>query len=59
MVVFATIAVAVCSSCSGSEEGDQEGVTSETTEKIVQAQDANVELEEIDGTLDSLINAIP
>jgi hypothetical protein len=32
--------------------------TAETTEKIGEAQGANVELEEIDGELDSLMNAI-
>lgn len=48
-------------SCSSSNEGDSENkdaVAPETTKKIEDAQGANIELETMDGELDSLINLI-
>lgn len=58
MIIFA---VGTLVSCGGAEENEVSAdtkVTEETTEKVKEAQDANVELEEIDGELDSLINVI-
>lgn len=50
----------ILSACAGPTESEiNEGpVTTETTEKIKVVQDANVELEEIDGELDSLLNEL-
>lgn len=55
------IAVSMLTACGPSgEKGDDEKmeVTTETSEKIVEVQDVNTELEEIDGELDSLLNQI-
>lgn len=54
------IAVGMLTAC-GSTDSDAEAkmdVTPETIEKIDQAQDVNVELEEIDGELDSLLTLL-
>lgn len=51
--------VTACGSTDSSEgKTDKVAVTPETSEKIKKAQDENIELEEIDGELDSLINSI-
>jgi len=56
LILFAVI---LATSCSSDEEIDPSlKVKSETTEKIKEAQDVNVQLEVIDGELDSLIMTI-
>lgn len=54
------LAVVFATSCSsGDKEVDPSlKVSSDTSEKIKEAQDVNIELEEIDGELDSLIVTI-
>lgn len=42
--------------CGASEVSETDPVKSETTESLKEVQDLNVELEAIDGELDSLIN---
>lgn len=45
--------------CGESDELDkQEAVNDETMEKLTKVQELNVELEQIDGELDSLINSV-
>lgn len=46
------------SSSETTPESEKEEVKPETSKKLKEAQDLNVELEEIDGELDSLINAL-
>jgi hypothetical protein len=41
-----------------SEDGTPIDLTIETSEKIKEAQEENIELEKIDGELDSLINSL-
>ena len=57
-VLIAAFIAVLSTSCSDAADSEQVDVTPETSEKIEQVQDANVELEEIDGTLDSLMNSI-
>lgn len=57
MLIFAIGTLVACGS-SNEDVALTDETTPETTEKIQEAQDANVELEEIDGELDSLMNAI-
>jgi uncharacterized protein YcfL len=55
------IALAMGTACSSSgEKGDesQQEVTSETSQKLIEAQQVNTELEELDGQLDSLLNSL-
>lgn len=58
MLIFA---VGVLTACGSSDEKEVDATTKvkpETIEKVKKAQDVNVELEEIDGELDSLLNLI-
>lgn len=57
-IVMLLVTVMIGAACSSPEVKDIDPtleVSSETTEKIKEAQDANVELEQIDGELDSII----
>lgn len=58
MVIFIVGIFSACSSSPEGEERAKESVKAETSEKLQKVQDANVELEEIDGELDSLINIL-
>lgn len=58
MIIFAAGILVACGSSNENEDETKVEVTPETTEKVKKAQDANVELEEIDGELDSLIITI-
>lgn len=58
MIIFAAGILGACGSSTEEEVGEKVEVTAETTEKVEKAQDANVELELIDGELDSLIITI-
>lgn len=58
MIIFAIGTLVACGSTEENEDPTKIEVKEETAEKVKKAQDANVELEEIDGELDSLINAI-
>lgn len=55
LIIFVAGILGACSSSTEEEVGEKVEVTPETTEKVKKAQDANVELELIDGELDSLI----
>lgn len=56
LILFAVI---FATSCSSDEEIDPTlKVKAETSEKIKEAQDVNVQLEVIDGELDSLLTSI-
>lgn len=55
LIVLVAVIAAACSSPEVKDIDPTLEVSSETIEKIKEAQDANVELEEIDGELDSLI----
>lgn len=58
MIVLLLGIVSACGSSDVNEDGTPIDVTTETSEKVKEAQDENIELEEIDGELDSLINAL-
>lgn len=58
MIIFVVGIMVACGSSTENEEGTKKEVTPETSEKVKEAQDANVELELIDGELDSLIITI-
>lgn len=58
MLIFVTGVLVACGSSTENEDGTQKEVSEETAEKVKEAQDANVELELIDGELDSLIVTI-
>lgn len=47
-----------CQSCSENEDEKTTDITSETTKELEEVQETNVELETMDGELDSLINLI-
>lgn len=55
MILFALTVASACSSPQPSDIDPTLKVKTETTEKINQVQAVNIELEEIDGELDSLI----
>lgn len=58
MVLFA---FAIATSCSATDPSDIDPtleVKPETSEKINEAQDENIELEEIDGELDSIMQTL-
>lgn len=53
--------VGIFSACGSSAEGEdqaKEAVKAETSENLKKVQELNVELEEIDGELDSLVNIL-
>lgn len=54
--IIAICIAAFLAGCGSSEAEDTEPVKTETKENLKEVQDLNVELEEIDGELDSLIN---
>lgn len=56
MLIFVIGITTACGS--SAEEDPNKEVTAETAEKVQQVQDENIELEEIDGELDSLINLL-
>lgn len=56
-IVIAGLILSACSSSTDSAT-DEGPVKTETAEKIKVVQDANVELEEIDGELDSLLTEL-
>jgi uncharacterized protein YcfL len=58
MMLFSVALVTACGSPAPEDIDPTIEVTSETSEKIKQAQDENVELEEIDGELDSIIKTL-
>lgn len=57
MVLFVGL-FSACASSSDGEENANESVKAETSENLKKVQELNVELEEIDGELDSLINTL-
>ena len=57
MIILAVAIITACTSATDDNKAKTD-VTQETFEKIEQAQDVNIELEEIDGELDSLLNTI-
>ncbi|MES2800652.1 MAG: hypothetical protein V4638_11590 [Bacteroidota bacterium] len=56
--ILSVLFLTSCGSTDANEEGTQEKVKTETSEKLKEAQDVNTELEEIDGELDSLLNSL-
>lgn len=58
MVIFLLLFVASCGSPEVNEDGTPINVTPETSAKMTEAQDVNVELEKIDGELDSLLKTL-
>lgn len=58
VLIFVVGMLSACGSSSDGEEQAKESVQAETSEKLKKVQDLNVELEEIDGELDSLINIL-
>lgn len=58
MIIFVVGIMVACGSSTENVDGTKKEVTPETSEKVKEAQDANVELELIDGELDSLIITI-
>lgn len=58
LLVFALAFLTACGSSTEKEVDENLEVTSETSEKIEEVQDVNVELEAIDGELDSLLTQI-
>ncbi|MEY3237786.1 MAG: hypothetical protein RI883_1887 [Bacteroidota bacterium] len=53
------ISLILCSCSSSTDSETKEGpVTEETSKKIIQVQDANVELEKLEGDVDSLLNTL-
>lgn len=53
------ISLILCSCSSSTESEIKEGpVTEQTSKKITQIQDANVELEKLEGDVDSLLNTL-
>lgn len=58
MLILIVGLFSACSSSSGGEENAKESVKTETSENLTEVQELNVELEEIDGELDSLINTL-
>ncbi len=59
LITILTIGIATaCSSSTETGDGAQESITPETIEKLKIVQDENIELEEIDGELDSLLTTL-
>jgi uncharacterized protein YcfL len=58
VLMFTLGLLLACSSSTLNEDGSEKGVSNETSKKIKEAQDENVELEAIDGELDSIINSL-
>ena len=58
MIIITLGIVVACGSSDLNEDGTPIDVTAETSEKVKEAQDENIELEKIDGELDSLINSL-
>ena len=58
LLIFAVVLFAACGPSTKEEVDENMEVTSETTEKIEEVQEVNVELEAIDGELDSLLTQI-
>ncbi len=58
IIIILLVVVSSCGSADVNEDGTPIDVTTETSEKLQEAQDVNIELEEIDGELDSLINSL-
>ena len=55
------IVIGMATACGSSNDNIDDAnleVTTETSEKVKEAQDVNAELEEIDGELDSLLNIL-
>lgn len=58
MLIFMFGGLVACGSSESEEEQSKEEVKTETIEKLKEVQDLNVDLEKIDGELDSLINTL-
>ena len=58
MTIFLLLFISSCGSPDVNEDGTPISVSAETSEKMKEAQDVNIELEEIDGELDSLLNSL-
>lgn len=58
LLIFAVVFLTACGSSTEKEVDENMEVTSETSKKIEEVQEVNVELEEIDGELDSLLTKI-
>lgn len=54
-LIFAVILMSACGKTKDTVVDENTEVTTETSEKIEKVQDLNIELEEIDGELDSLL----
>jgi uncharacterized protein YcfL len=54
-LIFAVILMSACGKSKDTVVDENTEVTTETSEKIEKVQDLNIELEEIDGELDSLL----
>jgi uncharacterized protein YcfL len=54
-LIFAVILMSACGKSKDTVVDENTEVTTETSEKIKKVQDLNIELEEIDGELDSLL----
>ncbi|NRA12594.1 MAG: hypothetical protein HRT57_11625 [Crocinitomicaceae bacterium] len=54
---FATLFLVACSSSDENEEKDGP-ITKDTKEKTLEVQEANIELEQLDGELDSLLTTL-
>jgi uncharacterized lipoprotein len=55
---IAFVAVLIMASCSSPDETEGEAVTPETKEKAEDLQETNIELEQLDGDLDSLLTTL-
>lgn len=55
LVFFAIAFLTACGSSTEKEVDEKQEVTTETSKNIEEAQDVNIELEAIDGELDSLL----
>lgn len=58
LILFSVALATACGSPAPEDIDPTLEVTTETSDKIKQAQDENVELEEIDGELDSIIKKL-
>jgi outer membrane biogenesis lipoprotein LolB len=55
LLIFAIAFLTACGSSTEKEVDENLEVTTETSKNLEEAQDLNIELEEIDGELDSLL----
>jgi outer membrane biogenesis lipoprotein LolB len=55
LLIFAIALLTACGSSTEKEVDENLEVTTETSKNLEEAQDLNIELEEIDGELDSLL----